>query len=68
MKALEFPVFGLNRPSIGDGPIGDNLLLGSLWLLPLIGLAIVLLVPKRSESAVKWVALGFTSRPFWQRF
>src|SRR5271157_4774661 len=44
--------------------MSDNLLLSSLWLLPLIGLTIVLLVPKRSESAVKWVALGFTSATF----
>ncbi len=45
-------------------PSRDNLLLTSLWLLPLIGLAIVLVVPKRSEPAVKWVALGFTSATF----
>ncbi len=44
--------------------MSDNLLLTSVWLLPLIGLAIVLMVPKRSESAVKWVALGFTSATF----
>ena len=44
--------------------MNDNLLLTSLWLLPLIGLAAVLMVPKRSESAVKWVALGFTSATF----
>jgi len=44
--------------------MSDNLLLSSLWLLPVIGLAVVLGIPKRSESAVKWVALGFTSATF----
>ena len=41
--------------------MSDNLLLTSLWLVPLIGLVTVLVVPKRAEQAVKWVALGFTS-------
>ena len=40
--------------------MSDNLLLTSLWLVPLIGLVIVLIVPKQTEQAVKWVALGFT--------
>ncbi len=40
--------------------MSDNLLLSSLWLLPLIGMVIVLAVPKRSEAAIKLVALGFT--------
>ena len=31
--------------------MSDNLLLTSLWLLPVIGLVIVLVVPKRNESA-----------------
>jgi NADH-quinone oxidoreductase subunit M len=44
--------------------MSDNVLLTSAWLLPLIGLLVVLVVPKRSESAVKWVALGFTSATF----
>jgi NADH-quinone oxidoreductase subunit M len=42
----------------------DNLLLSSLWLLPLIGMAVVLAVPRRSESAIKFVALGFTLASF----
>jgi NADH-quinone oxidoreductase subunit M len=44
--------------------MSDNVLLTSIWLLPLIGIAIVLAVPKRSESAVKWIALAFTSATF----
>jgi len=44
--------------------LSDNLLLTSLWLVPLIGAAIVLAVPKRSEQAVKWVSLAFTSLTF----
>jgi NADH-quinone oxidoreductase subunit M len=44
--------------------MSDNLLLTSLWLLPLIGLVTVLAIPKRSEEAVKWVTLGFTSVTF----
>ena len=40
--------------------MSDNLLLTSLWLLPLIGMVVVLAVPKRSEAAIKYVALGFT--------
>ena len=41
--------------------MSDNLLLTSLWLVPLIGLVTVLILPKQAERAVKWVALGFTS-------
>ena len=41
--------------------MSDNLLLTSLWLVPLIGLAIVLVLPKQAEQAVKWVSLAFTS-------
>ncbi len=44
--------------------LSDNLLLTSLWLVPLIGVAVVLLLPKRSEQAAKWVSLGFTSVTF----
>ena len=40
--------------------MSDLLLLSSFWLLPLIGLAVVLAIPKRSEAAIKFVALGFT--------
>jgi NADH-quinone oxidoreductase subunit M len=44
--------------------MSDNLLLTSLWLVPLIGLVAVLVVPKAAEQYVKWVALGFTSLTF----
>jgi NADH-quinone oxidoreductase subunit M len=44
--------------------MSDNLLLTSLWLLPLIGLMTVLIIPRPAERAVKWVALGFTSLTF----
>jgi NADH-quinone oxidoreductase subunit M len=44
--------------------MSDNLLLTSLWLVPLIGLLAVLVVPKAAEQYVKWVALGFTSLTF----
>ena len=44
--------------------MSDNLLLTSIWLLPVIGLAIVLILPKQFEQAVKWVALGFTIATF----
>ena len=44
--------------------MSDNLLLTSLWLVPLIGLVAVLILPKPAEPAVKWVALGFTSATF----
>jgi NADH-quinone oxidoreductase subunit M len=40
--------------------MSDNLLLTSLWLLPLIGMVGVLVVPKRSEAAIKFVALAST--------
>jgi NADH-quinone oxidoreductase subunit M len=42
----------------------DNLLLTSLWLLPLIGMVCVLVVPKRSEPTIKFIALGFTIAAF----
>ena len=38
--------------------MSDNVLLSSLWLLPVIGLLVVLAVPKRSEAAIKWISLG----------
>ena len=44
--------------------MSDNLLLSSLWLLPIIGMVIVLAVPKRSEAAIKFIALGFTVATF----
>ena len=44
--------------------MSDNLLLTSLWLVPLIGLVTILVLPKQAEHAVKWVALGFTSLTF----
>ncbi len=44
--------------------MSDNLLLSSLWLLPVIGLIVVLIVPKRSEASVKWISLGFTVATF----
>lgn len=44
--------------------MSDNLLLTSLWLLPLIGMAVVLLVPQRSGLMIKGVSLGFTLATF----
>ncbi len=44
--------------------MSDNFILTSLWLLPVIGLVVVLLVPKRSEPSIKWVSLGFTLATF----
>src|SRR5271165_3499991 len=44
--------------------LSDNLLLTSLWLVPLIGVVVVLSLPRRSEQAAKWVSLGFTSATF----
>jgi NADH-quinone oxidoreductase subunit M len=44
--------------------MSDNLLLTSLWLVPLIGLVTVLILPKPAEQAVKWVSLGFTLLTF----
>jgi NADH-quinone oxidoreductase subunit M len=44
--------------------LSDNLLLTSLWLVPLIGAIAVLCLPKRSEQAAKWVSLGFTAVTF----
>jgi len=40
--------------------MSDFLLLSSLWVLPVIGMVTILAVPRRSESAIKWIALGFT--------
>jgi NADH-quinone oxidoreductase subunit M len=44
--------------------MSDNLLLSSLWLLPLVGMVIVLAVPRRSEALVKYIALGCTLATF----
>ena len=44
--------------------MSDNLLLTSLWLVPLLGLVAILILPKKAEQAVKWVALGVTSLTF----
>jgi NADH-quinone oxidoreductase subunit M len=44
--------------------MSDNLLLTSLWLLPLLGLVAVLVVPKRNEAWIKWISLGFTIATF----
>ncbi len=38
----------------------DNVLLGSLWLIPVIGMAAVLALPRAWTVAIKWVALGTT--------
>jgi NADH-quinone oxidoreductase subunit M len=35
-------------------------LLTSLWLIPLIGIVIVLLIPDRNALAIRWAALGCT--------
>ncbi len=44
--------------------MSDYLLLSSFWILPLIGMAIVLALPKRSESVIRWISLGFTTAVF----
>jgi NADH-quinone oxidoreductase subunit M len=40
--------------------MSDLVLLSSLWLIPLIGMLIVLAIPKRNESAIRWTSLAFT--------
>ena len=40
--------------------MSDLVLLSSLWLIPLVGMLVVLAIPKRSESAIRWISLGFT--------
>jgi NADH-quinone oxidoreductase subunit M len=44
--------------------MSDNFLLTSLWLLPVIGIVVVLLLPQRSHEAIKWVSLGFSLATF----
>jgi NADH-quinone oxidoreductase subunit M len=38
--------------------MSDNVLLTSVWLIPLLGLVVILAVPGRSESSIKWLSLG----------
>ena len=40
--------------------MSDDLLLTSLWLLPLLGAVLVLFMPKRAEPAIKGVSLAVT--------
>ena len=40
--------------------MSDELLLSALWIVPLIGSFVVLLVPKALEESIKWIALGVT--------
>jgi NADH-quinone oxidoreductase subunit M len=49
---------------MNDSLLSDNFLLTSLWLVPLIGLFAVLVVPRRSEHAIKWVSLAFSLATF----
>ena len=42
----------------------DDFLLTLLWTLPLVGALLVLLIPKRLESAIKWVSLAATAATF----
>ena len=44
--------------------MSDNLLLTSLWLVPLIGVVDRPGRAQAAEQAVKWVSLGFTSLTF----
>ena len=44
--------------------MSDNFLLTSLWLFPLIGMAGVLAVPRRSEAVIKYLALAATLLTF----
>ncbi len=44
--------------------MSDNLLLTLIWLLPLIGAGVVLLIPKGSERVVKYIATGFMAGTF----
>ena len=44
--------------------MSDNLLLSSLWLLPVIGLVILLFVPQRNDAAIRWVSLAATLATF----
>jgi NADH-quinone oxidoreductase subunit M len=44
--------------------MNDLVLLTSLWLIPLIGVLVVLAIPKRNESWIPRTALGFTIATF----
>lgn len=44
--------------------MSDELLLSLLWLLPLAGAAVVLLIPKQAVTAIRGTALGFTAVTF----
>ena len=44
--------------------MSDLVLLSSLWLVPLIGMLIVLAIPKRNESAIRWTSLACTVLTF----
>ena len=44
--------------------MSDTLLLTSLWLIPVVGMLIVLAIPKRNESAIRWSALITTIATF----
>src|SRR5262249_27185815 len=44
--------------------MSDNVLLTSLWLVPVIGMVVVLALPARALQLIKWVSLGFTSLTF----
>jgi NADH-quinone oxidoreductase subunit M len=44
--------------------MSDDLLLTLLWLLPLAGALVVLLIPKQAEGLIKWTSLGFTAATF----
>ena len=54
----------LNGNRTGADLMSDDLLLSSLWLIPLIGAVIVLFLPKQFQSSIKWVALGATVLAF----
>jgi NADH-quinone oxidoreductase subunit M len=44
--------------------MNDLVLLTSVWLIPLIGVLVVLAIPKRNEAWVRRTALGFTIATF----
>jgi NADH-quinone oxidoreductase subunit M len=65
----DHPLIGLRNlatPGMGDRVMSDLLpsfdltILTSLWLIPLIGMLIVLLIPKGNDSAIRWTALAAT--------
>lgn len=40
--------------------MSDDLLLSLLWMVPVLGMLIVLFVPKQQEWSIKWISLGAT--------